>query len=127
VVISDYRLPQFTGLDALNLVKASGKDVPFILVSGAIGEEQAVALLKAGAHDYVLKNNLVRLPPAVARELGDAEVRRQRARQLLRDTDLPVLAIAETLGYADAPAFTRAFRRWSGTTPTAWRAARRRV
>jgi AraC-like DNA-binding protein len=54
------------------------------------------------------------------------EVRRQRARQLLRDTDLPVLAIAGTLGYADAPAFTRAFRRWSGTTPTAWRAARRR-
>ncbi len=60
------------------------------------------------------------------RQLLD-EVRRQRARQLLRDTDLPVLAIAETLGYADAPAFTRAFRRWSGTTPTAWRTDRRPV
>ena len=55
------------------------------------------------------------------------EVRRQLARQLLRDTDLPVLTIAGTLGYADAPAFTRAFRRWSGTTPSAWRAARRRA
>jgi AraC-like DNA-binding protein len=53
------------------------------------------------------------------------DVRRQLARQLLRDTDLPVLTIAETLGYGDAPAFTRAFRRWSGTTPSAWRAARR--
>jgi AraC-like DNA-binding protein len=55
------------------------------------------------------------------------EVRRQLARQLLRDTDLPVLTIAETLGYGDAPAFTRAFRRWCGTTPSAWRAARRRA
>jgi AraC-like DNA-binding protein len=53
------------------------------------------------------------------------DVRRQLARQLLRDTDLSVLAIAETLGYADASAFTRAFRRWFGTTPSGWRAARR--
>jgi AraC-like DNA-binding protein len=60
------------------------------------------------------------------RQLFD-EVRRQLARQLLRDTDLPVLTVAETLGYADAPAFTRAFRRWSGTTPSAWRAARRQA
>ncbi|MFZ0790731.1 MAG: AraC family transcriptional regulator [Chromatiaceae bacterium] len=55
------------------------------------------------------------------------DVRRQLARQLLRDTDLSVMAIAETLGYADASAFTRAFRRWSGTTPSGWRAARRRA
>ncbi len=70
-------------------------------------------------------NRRLRENGATFRQLLD-EVRRQRARQLLRDSDLPILTIAETLGYTDAPAFTRAFRRWSGTTPTDWRAARRR-
>ena len=78
VIICDYRLPQFTGLDALKLVKATGRDLPFILVSGAVGEDQAVAVMKAGAHDFVLKENLARLPSVVRRELGDAEARRQR-------------------------------------------------
>ncbi len=78
VIICDYRLPQFTGLDALKLVQATGRDLPFILVSGAVGEDQAVAVMKAGAHDFVLKENLARLPSVVRRELGDAEARRQR-------------------------------------------------
>ena len=78
VVLSDFRLPQFNGAEALRLVQEAGLDLPFIVVSGVIGEEQAVAVMKAGAHDYVLKDKLVRLAPAIARELRDAEARRQR-------------------------------------------------
>ena len=89
VVLSDFRLPQFNGLEALKLVQASGRDVPFILVSGVIGEETAVQAMKAGAHDYVLKDNLARLAPAIERELRDAEVRRQRrqAQDALRQSE----------------------------------------
>ncbi len=80
VVISDYVMPRFSGLDALGLLKASGIDLPFIIVSGKIGEDVAVEAMKAGAHDYILKGNLARLGPAVARELRDAEIRRGRRR-----------------------------------------------
>lgn len=58
IVISDYVMPGFSGLAALALLKAKGIDLPFIVVSGKIGEEVAVETMKAGAHDYVLKNNL---------------------------------------------------------------------
>src|ERR1051325_2246008 len=78
--ISDYRLPQFSGLDALKIIQRHGLDQPFILVSGYIGEETAVAAMKAGAHDYVMKDNLARLLPAVRRELKEAEIRQARAR-----------------------------------------------
>ena len=67
IVISDYRLPRFDGLAALALVKAKGLDLPFIIVSGYITEETAVAAMKAGAHDYVMKDKLARLGPAVER------------------------------------------------------------
>ena len=80
VVISDYNLPQFDAPSALALVQQSGKDIPFIVVSGAIGEETAAALVKAGAHDYILKNNLSRLPGSVARELSRAQDREAYAR-----------------------------------------------
>ena len=78
VVISDYSLPQFSGPAALTLLRATGLDIPFIVVSGAIGEEVAVAAMKAGAHDYLMKDNLARLVPAIQRELRDAEERRRR-------------------------------------------------
>ena len=80
LVISDYRLPQFDGLAALAMVKAKGLDLPFIIVSGYITEDTAVATMKAGAHDYVMKDKLARLGPAVTRELREAEVRRERRR-----------------------------------------------
>ncbi len=80
LIISDYRLPRFDGLAALALVKAKGLDLPFIIVSGYITEETAVAAMKAGAHDYVMKDNLARLGPAVERELREAGVRRERRR-----------------------------------------------
>ena len=78
MVISDYRLPQFDGNTALALLKEKQQDIPFIVVSGTIGEETAVAMMKAGAHDYLIKGNLERLVPAVKRELENAELRRQR-------------------------------------------------
>jgi len=80
VVIADYVMPHFSGLDALALVRQLGLDLPFIIVSGHITEDTAVAAMKAGAHDYVMKDNLTRLGPAVERELREAEVRRQRRR-----------------------------------------------
>ena len=80
IVLADYKMPQFSASAALEILKASGRDLPFIIVSGTIGEEKAVALMKAGAHDYVMKHNLARLVPAVARELKEAEGRREHRR-----------------------------------------------
>ena len=78
LVIADYVMPQFDGLTALAVVKEKGLDLPFIIVSGHITDDTAVAAMKAGAHDYVMKDNLTRLGPAVERELRDVEVRRAR-------------------------------------------------
>jgi PAS domain S-box-containing protein len=78
LVISDYVLPTFNGLEALNLLKKAGKDLPFIIVSGKIGEDTSVEAMRAGAHDYIMKNNLNRLVPAIKRELQDARVRKDR-------------------------------------------------
>src|SRR6185436_5701299 len=64
IVISDHSMPKFNSMDALSAIKARGLDCPFIIVSGTIGEETAVEAMRAGAHDYVLKNNLARLAPA---------------------------------------------------------------
>ena len=76
-VLSDFSLPTCNGLDVLRTVRERDPDVPFLFVSGSIGEEVAVAAMRAGAHDYILKDNLARLEPAVARELKDAVERRQ--------------------------------------------------
>jgi PAS domain-containing protein len=78
VVISDYTMPSFTGLRALEIVQGSGLDLPFITVSGTVGEEVAVGAMKTGTHDYILKGNLPRLVPAIKRELREAESRRKR-------------------------------------------------
>src|SRR6266446_226304 len=80
LVIADYLMPQFDGLGALALVKQKGLDLPFIIVSGHITDTTAVAAMKAGAHDYVMKDNLARLGPAVERELREAEMRRENRR-----------------------------------------------
>ena len=78
IIIADYRLPTFSGIEALEMVCKGSTECPFIIVSGQISEETAVKAMRAGAQDYVLKNNLARLVPAVDRELREAEVRRQR-------------------------------------------------
>ncbi len=80
LVIADYAMPQFSGEAALSMVRRRRLDLPFILVSGSVGEEVAVQAMKAGADDYLFKGNLQRLAPAVERELREAERRRQ-ARQ----------------------------------------------
>ena len=80
VVIADYSMPQFSGLAALELLRESGIELPFILVSGTLGEDKAVEAMRRGADDYVLKNNLARLPVAVERELREFEVRGERNR-----------------------------------------------
>jgi signal transduction histidine kinase len=85
VVLSDYNLPGFSGLVALDLLKVSGKDLPFILVSGEIGEETAVEAMRNGASDYLLKNNLSRLAPAV---LHAVEASRTRQARQLADLEL---------------------------------------
>ena len=79
-IISDYNLPGFSGLVALDLLKASGRDVPFILVSGEIGEDTAVEAMRNGANDYLLKNNLARLVPALLHAVEAMETRRARVR-----------------------------------------------
>ncbi|HLG56006.1 MAG TPA: response regulator [Vicinamibacterales bacterium] len=77
-IISDFSMPQYDGLKAFEIVKQHGSDVPFIFVSGVLGEERAVAAMRAGAKDYVLKGKLERLGPVVSRELAEAASRRQR-------------------------------------------------
>jgi len=80
LVISDFSMPRFSGTDALKLVRSSGSAAPFIFVSGTMGEDTAVAALKDGAQDYIIKTNLKLLVPAVQRELRETEERRQRKR-----------------------------------------------
>jgi hypothetical protein len=87
VVISDYSLPQFDAPSALRLLQEAGLDLPFIVVSGTIGEDVAVAMMKVGAHDYLVKGHLARLVPTIEREMEQARIRRdrKRAEEALRD------------------------------------------
>src|SRR5918997_1891142 len=79
LVVSDHNMPTFSSVAALDLLRRKGfVDLPFIIVSGQIGEDAAVSAMKAGAHDYLMKDNLARLHSAIERELRDAEVRRER-------------------------------------------------
>jgi PAS domain S-box-containing protein len=100
LVLSDHNLPQFDSPSALAIFKEKGLDIPFIIISGAIGEETAVQLMKAGAQDYVMKGNLPRLAPVVERELRDAEIRRQRkqADEKLRVSEERFRQVAEIAG-----------------------------
>lgn len=78
LIISDHKMPSFSAPEALRIVKETGIDVPFIIVSGAVGEETAVAAMRAGAHDYLMKGNLSRLIPVIHRELTEAAHRRDK-------------------------------------------------
>ena len=79
-IIADYSMPQFSAPAALKLLQSRGLDLPFIVVSGTIGEDVAVEMMKAGAHDYIMKDNLTRLVSAVEREIREAKGRRARWR-----------------------------------------------
>ena len=78
IIISDYRMPRFSAMDALEMANAAGSDAPFIVVSGRIGEDVAVEAMRGGAYDYVMKSNLSRLPQTVERGLEKAEEQRKR-------------------------------------------------
>ena len=102
IILSDYSLPQFDGLSALRLLRARGPDLPFILVSGTIGEEVAVECLKQGADDYLLKDRLTRLGPAVKSVLEQKRLReeKQGADEQLRHTQARLADILENAAEA---------------------------
>ncbi len=87
LIIADYTMPQFNAIDGLKIMQEKGLDLPYIIVSGTIGEDKAVSTMISGAHDYLMKDNLKRLVPAVSRELQDAKVRleRRQAEESLAD------------------------------------------
>ena len=97
IVISDYSMPSFSGSEALTLVQASGHDLPFIMVSGVMGEDTAVAAMRAGAHDYMMKDNLNRLIPAIEREMREASQRQAR-----RDAENQVRILSRALSQSSS-------------------------
>jgi signal transduction histidine kinase/CheY-like chemotaxis protein len=98
LILSDYQMPGFSGFEALELLRHSEIDIPFLLVSGAIGEHLAVEAMRHGARDYLLKDNLARLVPAIRRELVEASERRARRRAETRQKTLERALQAVLLG-----------------------------
>jgi two-component system, cell cycle sensor histidine kinase and response regulator CckA len=99
IILSDYRLPGFDAPAALRVLHETGLDIPFIVISGTIGEDVAVEVMKSGAHDYLMKSNLTRLVQAVEREIREAEVRKagRLAQQALQESNLRLtMALAGT-------------------------------
>ena len=106
LVLCDYVMPNFNALEALQLLQKSGPDLPTIVVSGTVGEEIAVETMRAGAHDYIMKDNLLRLVPAIERELEEAKGRRARreAEQALREAHDELKEAYDTLERTQATA-----------------------
>jgi signal transduction histidine kinase len=99
LVIADYAMPKFNGAAALEIFRQNGLDIPFIIVSGSIGEQTAVAAMKAGAHDYVMKSALGRLVPAIQRELQEAATRRgkRQSDEALREANRRLHALSSRM------------------------------
>ena len=104
IILSDYAMPHFNGLEALSLLKEKGIDLPFIIISGTIGEEVAVEAMRSGASDYIMKDNLRRLLPAIEREIQEAknraerkllEVKKKQAEKSLQESEARYRLIAE--------------------------------
>lgn len=102
LILSDYTMPGFNGLDALTIARERRPEVPFLFVSGTIGEDAAIEAMKNGATDYVLKHRLMRLIPAVDRALREAEEHseRERAEQSMRESEHKYRTLFECLGDA---------------------------
>ncbi len=100
LIISDYSMPSFSAPQALTVLQASDIDLPFIIISGTIGEETAVAALKAGANDFLVKGSLARLIPAIQRELRDAKIRHEhrQAAEALQEKER-LLSEAQHIGH----------------------------
>lgn len=103
VILSDYSMPQFSGLLALEVYQNQGLDIPFIIVSGAVGEASAVEVMKAGAHDYLMKDNLTRLGAVIEREMRETKIRHQRkiAERALRLTQYAVDNASQSVIWVD--------------------------
>ncbi|HYA15264.1 MAG TPA: PAS domain S-box protein, partial [Syntrophales bacterium] len=99
IILADYLMPGFSGIAALKLLKETGLDIPFIIVSGKIGEETAVEAMKAGAHDYIMKDDLKRLIPAINRGLKEASVRKEhrQAEEALKKSEESYRTLVENL------------------------------
>ena len=99
IILSDYAMPQFGGMRALEIVKQSGLNIPFILISGTIGEEIAVTAMKQGASDYLLKDRLTRLGPAVTQALEQSRYPKGagRAEEALRESEERFRQLAENI------------------------------
>jgi PAS domain S-box-containing protein len=146
VIIADWTLPQFSATAALGIVQQMALDIPFIIVSGTVGEELAVDAMRAGAHDYVLKDKMARLAPAVEREVRDANARdasRQADARLqlsetrfarLSESGIVGIVVADVVGnvleandaYLAMIGYSRAevlsgVARWAGMTPPEWK------
>jgi len=100
-VISDHHLPRFSSTEALEIVRASGLNLPFIIVSGLIGEDAAVAAMRSGADDYLIKGRLARLGPALLNALAAAEARRERL-EATRSLEESRQQLRELLAHLDA-------------------------
>ncbi len=102
LILSDYSIPEWSGLEAFRFVKRSGINIPFVLVTGTLGEEAAVDLIKEGVADYILKDRLARLPSAVRRALEEKRTRDEaaRARQALRDSEEKVRLLLDSTAEA---------------------------
>jgi two-component system, cell cycle sensor histidine kinase and response regulator CckA len=109
IVIADYTLPAFSAPAALKLLQQRQQDLPFIIVSGTIGEETAVDAMRSGAHDYIIKGNLVRLIPAIERELREAQERAKRrtAEQALRESEQKIREQANLIDVVSDAIFVR--------------------
>jgi PAS domain S-box-containing protein len=99
IILCDYQMPQFNGLAAISLLKETAIDIPLIMVSGAIGEETAVECMRFGAHDYVMKNKMSRLVPAIERELKEVEtgLQRKQAEEALKESEEKYRNILESM------------------------------
>lgn len=125
IILSDYSMPRFSAMAALETLKASGLDIPFLVISGTVGEETAVAALKSGAHDFLVKDKLARLIPAIERELRDAEARRSRreaeSRYQLLVERLPIIVYVSPAGNIQSTTYVSPqIQSILGYTPEEW-------
>jgi len=119
-VVSDFNMPGFTGLDALRIFRATGSDIPFILISGTVGEEIAVHAMKAGANDYIVKKNLSRLASVLERELKEAAMRadHRQAERRLRENEAQLRQAQQVAKLAHAVSRPDgSFESWSDSLP----------